>query len=128
MINLLVIDDELDVVDLFETYFEGKGVNVLGANSAQQALEKLQEGPIDVVVTDIIMPGQKDGLDVVVEIREAHPDVIIIAMTGFYDTKDKTGFLQAAEALGAEAIFYKPLSLKEMHEKITELTEEKKAG
>ena len=127
-IKMLVIDDESDVIDLFSTYFDEEEISIVGATGAQDALEKLQETHIDVVITDIIMPGQKDGLDVVVDIRESYPDISIVAMTGFYDSKDKTGFLQAAEALGADAIFYKPLSLKELYDKVIELTDSKKAS
>ena len=128
MIRLMVSDDEPDVIDLFNTYFDDDAIEVIGAYSAQDAIDKVEHAEIDVIVTDIIMPGQKDGLDVIVEIKESHPEVKILAMTGFYDSKQKKGFLQAAEALGADAVFYKPLSLRELHDKVLELVEAKKSA
>lgn len=85
-LRVLVVDDEADTRDLFAAVLTAGGARVSKADSASEALERLVGEPVDVVLSDIAMPGG-DGYWLVREIR-ALPDarvnaVPVVAVTAF---------------------------------------------
>lgn len=107
--TLLVIDDNEDMLFLFKDYFEGHGFNVITSNKGEEAIKSYTNHPTDFVLTDIIMP-EKDGLEVILELKTIFPDARIMAMTGDSDENAKLSFQDAAELFGACATFTKPCS------------------
>ena len=107
--RILVVDDEPQILDLLSTVFRGHGWEVTGAGSAAEGIEKLERGQFDVILTDLIMPGES-GIDLLRASKEIHPDVEVILMTGFA-TADT-----AIEAMRTGAFHYlaKPLKLEEV--------------
>ncbi|HSL83328.1 MAG TPA: PAS domain S-box protein [Thermoanaerobaculia bacterium] len=82
---LLVEDDEM-FRDLLVEVLEGHGYRVLAAASPAEAEEVLgwYEGRLDLLVTDLVMPG-KSGYQLSRELREAHPGLKVILMSGYSD-------------------------------------------
>lgn len=80
--SILVVDDELLIRDLLYDFFSGHGWDIAVAESGQKALEILRNRRVDLVLTDIKMP-EMDGLTLASEVRENHPDVPIVVMTGY---------------------------------------------
>ncbi len=80
--NILIVDDEAVVRDSLGKWFSEEGYSVETASTAREALLKLPNERWDLAVLDIKMPGM-DGLELQRKIREAHPEVIIIIMTGY---------------------------------------------
>lgn len=74
---------------------------------------------VDVVVTDIIMP-QRDGIEVVTNLRLQRPDLPVIAISGGGRISGRH-YTDTAQALGANAVFTKPLDERVLIEKINEL-------
>ncbi|CAM3723908.1 MULTISPECIES: response regulator [Paenibacillus] len=107
MLQILLVDDEQYVVDDLKVAFPwtefGIG-QVHKAYSGLQAKQLLQEHPIDILITDIAMPGMS-GLELVGYTRESHPQTKCILLTGFSD------FEYAVEALKHGVLEYlvKPL-------------------
>ena len=58
--RIVIIDDDTFLLDMYVTKFKKAGFEVLAFSSAQDALEKLKETEVDVVIFDVIMPGM-DG-------------------------------------------------------------------
>ena len=87
--NVLVVDDDANLTSTLEIGLGRRGYRVLTAATADAALQHLEQDvePIDVVLTDLNMPGLA-GLEFAERIAQSHPDVPVIVLTGFgsYDT------------------------------------------
>ena len=103
--TLLVIDDEPNILSSLRRALEleGYGVEVAGAGSI--GLAKLSERDIDMVLLDVMMP-EMNGLDVLALIREKHPDVSVVMMSGNATIETAV----RATKLGAHDFVEKPLS------------------
>ncbi|MGE5248147.1 MAG: sigma-54-dependent transcriptional regulator [Verrucomicrobiota bacterium] len=107
--RILVVDDEPQILGLLSTVFREHGWDVAGAGSGGEGIEKLEHGQFDVILTDLMMPGES-GIDLLRASKEIHPDVEVILMTG-YATADT-----AIEAMRTGAFHYlvKPLKIEEV--------------
>jgi CheY-like chemotaxis protein len=81
MAKILIIDDEKDVRIVLREVLERAGYDAMIAANAREGLEKLEADGADLVITDVIMPGM-DGVAAIEKIREDHPDVPIIVISG----------------------------------------------
>jgi PAS domain S-box-containing protein len=80
----LVVDDELDLLDVARAYLEELGYAVLAAPDAATALEIASNTPeIDLLVTDIIMPGNMNGMELAQTLRELRPGIRVVFTSGF---------------------------------------------
>ena len=79
--SILIIDDEEDIRDALQMVLESAGHNVKVASNGDDAIELQSGDPVDLLLTDIIMPG-KDGVDTIKEIRQEFPGIRIIAISG----------------------------------------------
>ena len=107
--RVLVVDDEPMIVSLLSTILREKGWDVTGAHSGTEGIDQLDRARFDVILTDLIMPGDT-GIDLLRAAKEIHPDVEVILMTG-YATADT-----AIEAMRTGAFHYimKPLKPEEV--------------
>ncbi len=80
--SILIVDDELLIRDLLYDFFNGQGWQTAIAENGEKALDILRSRPIDLVLSDIRMPGM-DGLDLTAEMRQEFPDIPVVLMTGF---------------------------------------------
>nr|WP_229510645.1 MULTISPECIES: response regulator [unclassified Massilia] len=84
--RILVVEDNEDVRELAETMLEGAGYAVVSAPSGEQALTLLEEGSaIDLVFTDVMMPGGMNGLQLADQVRARRPGTPILVTTGYMD-------------------------------------------
>ena len=81
MARVLVVDDEAGLRDTMARFLAKDGHEVRMASCAANAIQALHDGPADVVVTDIIMPGM-DGVNLLTEIHRVDPAVKVILVTG----------------------------------------------
>lgn len=81
-IAILIVDDEASIRDALTKWFELDGYRVSSAEDANTALLKLQEGPWDIVMLDIKMPGI-DGLELQRRIKKIDKNIITIIITAF---------------------------------------------
>jgi CheY-like chemotaxis protein len=114
--QILLVEDDKEVSALTREMLGCLGFTVIHVASPEAALGALADGrTIDVVLSDIMMPGGVSGLDLAREIRRRHPDLLIVLTTGYVEAaggmKDgefvllpKPYSLEAlADALGVEA-------------------------
>jgi CheY-like chemotaxis protein len=85
-VRVLVVEDHDDSRDLLEQVLEHVGALVVTARSADEGLAHV--GDVDVVVTDIAMPGH-DGFWLLHEVRRRHQPVPVIAVSGYSDLQEK---------------------------------------
>lgn len=118
-ISILVVDDDELVRETLVGYLRTSGFRVTSAFDGEQALEKLKAEPVDLVLTDLIMPN-REGIETIVELRRQHTPVKIIAISGGGRTGD-VDFLQMASMLGADGVLRKPFSRAELVRKVHEV-------
>ena len=107
--HVLVVDDDKAVRAALRVNLKKAGFEVHLAPSATKALDILSEQPMDLVVTDVAMPGMT-GLQLLAEVREHHPDVRVVVMTGYGSVQDAVGAMKA----GADDYIIKPISRGEL--------------
>lgn len=100
--KILIVDDEVEIADLVETYLRSENYSVYKFYSAKEALECIQSTEFDLAVLDVMMPGI-DGLTLCQRIREkyTYPIIMLTAKDG---TMDKITGL----TLGADDYITKP--------------------
>ena len=81
MPSLLFTDDNSELVEIHSTYLQEQGYHVETACDGEVALEVLKKTPIDLLVTDVVMPG-REGLETISTVREIYPNLRIIAISG----------------------------------------------
>lgn len=105
--TLLVADDETMLRDTIVFDFKRKGFNVFSAENGTQALEVVKNNPIDLVISDIRMPGG-DGITLLEEIKKFHPHIpVVIFISGFSDLSP-----EECIAKGAQTVVSKPFERK----------------
>jgi CheY-like chemotaxis protein len=84
--TVLVVDDSADVAEVTSSLFEHLGYETLYRESAEAALDLLEEGTtIDLVFSDIVMPGTIDGIGLAREIHSRYPNLPVVLTTGYSD-------------------------------------------
>jgi len=82
--KVLVVDDEYALLEIAVSYLEDMGFEVLAATDGKQALRTMRKNPdIDILLTDIVMPGGINGVELAGEVRRKIPGVKVIYMSGF---------------------------------------------
>jgi signal transduction histidine kinase len=83
--NVLFVEDDELVSEVVVPGLRSNGFNVTTARDVSSALEVMKRGGIDVVLSDIVMPGRGDGFYLADEIRRNYPEVPIVLATGYSD-------------------------------------------
>ena len=105
--TILIVDDEAVIRDLCSRAL--KGYHFVQAGNGQDALAIFEKGGIDVVLTDVMMPGM-DGIELLKRIKAKEPTIVVIVMTGF---AEKDVILNALKA-DADDFISKPLNLLQL--------------
>jgi CheY-like chemotaxis protein len=103
--TILLVDDYLDALEVWDVYLRSAGFNVLTAADGQQAVAMVEAQRPDLVVMDLNLPGLS-GIEVarVLRSREETRDLPLIAATGYsYDTETDGG-----RQAGFDAVIVKP--------------------
>ena len=104
MKKILIIDDDLDMCLLLSKFLSKKGYEVDTSHSGNKGLAKFKENHFDIVLCDYRL-GDKEGKDVLVEIKAYSPQTIVLIMTGYSDIKTAIDVIK----LGAYDYITKPL-------------------
>lgn len=118
--RILLVEDEDAVRSFSVRALQNKGYEVFEANSAEMAMQMLQEDKltVDLMVSDVIMPGM-DGIELGRRVREMYPTMTIIFMSGYTEDKFK-------DDMGEDVHFLpKPFSLKQLAEKVKDVMDKK---
>ena len=95
-LNILLVDDERKFLDSIAERIRLRGFEALPAASGKEAVEIARKNEIHAAVVDLKMPDM-DGLVTIAKLKEIHPEIKTVLLTGFGDEKIK----EAAEALGS---------------------------
>lgn len=106
--RILVVEDQDSIRRMIEALVQGRGYEVVAVSSGVKAIDVAATDPPDLVLLDLMMPGQYDGFEVLQKLRadpgtKRIPIVIITAM-------DDEGSRRRATEAGATAYYTKPFS------------------
>jgi DNA-binding response OmpR family regulator len=108
--KIMVVDDEPDLREIFEAFFNEFGYEVLTAADGDEALALLGRDPAQVIFLDLNLPGM-DGLELCRRLRGNLPRAQIFALTGYH----KLFTAEAAQEVGFNDYFTKPVDLHLLH-------------
>jgi two-component system OmpR family response regulator len=106
--HILIVDDHRDIRDLLARYLTKQGFRTSVAENAQAARRAMQAGKIDLIVLDIMMPGE-DGLSLTRSIRE-NEDIPVILLTAMGEETDRIVGLE----VGSDDYVTKPFNPREL--------------
>ena len=115
-LNILIVDDDPYSLILLKEYLNSLNAEIYTATNGKKAVEICKNQMIDLILTDILMPGM-NGIDTIKSIRKNNKDVKIIVQTGFA-SKEKTDEIIST---GADAFILKPYSKNELLYVISEI-------
>ncbi len=109
--RIMVVDDEESITYLLKRVLEAEGYEVLTASNGREALEILQDRPVDLIITDYMMP-EMDGLQVLRKLKEmgklGEVKVIMLTVSDFKET------LEEAINIGVYDYITKPFDFQEV--------------
>jgi PAS domain S-box-containing protein len=102
--RILVVDDDLGVCQSLRDLLTQEGCDVIVATGGREALAKLTTHPVDLVLSDVVMP-DIDGHEVFQRVQAEHPGVPVVLMTAFHFDKDH--IIKRSKLAGLEEVLYK---------------------
>ncbi len=117
--KIIIIDDEPYILLMLKKMLERAGHEVDLASNGKQGMEIFEKENADLVITDIIMP-DKEGLEIILEMKKQRPDLKIIAISGGGRISPES-YLECATHFGASRVFQKPFKQKELVSAVNEL-------
>lgn len=119
MTSILLVDDDDPFRTMLNEVLTDAGYQVQEASDGQQAIRLYESHPRDLVITDLVMP-EKEGLEMIGELKQLNPEVKIIAISG--GGRSGSGdYLKMATALGAQRVLIKPFSHREILEAVSQV-------
>jgi len=103
--RILVVDDDGAVRKMLKVNLSKRKYDVTLATSGEEALVAIEDRPVDVVLTDVAMPGM-GGIELLKSLKTVHPEVRVVVMTGYGSVADAVTAMKA----GADDYIIKPVS------------------
>jgi YesN/AraC family two-component response regulator len=112
MSKILVVDDDQQIRNMLRITLERENYQVIEACDGFEAAAAYRAQPIDLVITDIVMP-DKEGIELIMELKGIAPDVRIIAISGGGRINPED-YLKWARRFGVEHTFSKPVDRQKL--------------
>lgn len=116
MQSILVVDDDRLLRDMLRDMLESWGFRVITAADGEEGMRKFGTDDVSLVITDIVMP-DTDGIALLKRLKKTAPKVPVIAISG-WPAANAPLYLNASQALGADAVLAKPFTMKQMRREI----------
>ena len=107
--KILILDDDKKTLDFLAAFLIFKGYQLVQALDGPDALDKLEQSDVQMVIADTRMP-KASGLEFVKQIKSLRPEVVVIAYSAFVSEETTIGLLQA----GAFVYLEKPFNLEKL--------------
>lgn len=118
-VEILVVDDDAALRAALRRLLSGAGYQVGEAPDGAAALRCVKARPPQLIITDIMMP-ESDGIALIGEVKQRHPAMPILAITG-RGSLGELDLLKLAAMIGADATLAKPLSPDELLDTVARL-------
>ena len=117
MAQILIIDDEPNLRSTLRRTLHQAGHQVSEAGNGAEGIDSYERDPPDLVITDIFMP-EKEGIETIIALHRADPDLPIIAISG--GGRSGGAVLSSAEKLGARHTLSKPFRGEQLLSAVSE--------
>jgi len=114
MARVLIIEDELPLIKVLRRIISDMGHEVLVATDGQQGLSLAHNENVDIITSDLQLPGEPSGLDLIRSLRKARPTCPIIIVSGYPSTE----IISDCENLGVIDFLTKPFEVTFVREVI----------
>jgi len=119
--KVLVVEDDADIRALLAVFLGDKGFHVKVADTGHRALELLVEEPVDLILSDVRMPGMT-GIDLLRTVKERDPEIELVLMSAYSNVRDAVEAIQ----LGAADYVEKPIDFRRL-ERVLQTVLEKRS-
>ena len=109
--TILVVDDDSLVRNSVVSIVEAQGFRVLAASNAVDAMGILAQEHVDLLFTDIVMPGQ-DGIELAREAKKLRPKLRVLFATGYFSRAD--------DAIGLGELLFKPMRAAQVEKAVAQ--------
>jgi two-component system response regulator HydG len=116
--NILIVDDDNDIIDCFKYIFESEGFNIEGAQSPEEALNKVRENRYVIAVLDYILP-EMNGDELAKKLLKLDDSLKLIFISGYTDAEDTI----SRKGINAHRYFMKPINPEKLIDTIKRITE-----
>ena len=116
--RILIVDDETSIRESIAEFLSSEGFETQTASDGNAALDILKNGGVDILISDVRMPGM-DGIELIKEVNAYASDTLVILMTAFASVETAIQALRS----GAADYMLKPLDLDELYLRITAILE-----
>lgn len=106
-VTLALIEDEEGVQTYFKSVVARMGYELVVAEDGPSGLKMLSETPVDIILTDLMMPGEPNGMEFLRRLREDFPDIPVIVVSG-HPTKER---IEECKELGVVDFLSKPFEM-----------------
>jgi len=120
-LKVLIVDDDMDMAELLSSVCEADGHEATARCSSKDAIEHLENHPVDLLITDIAM-APPDGLELVRTARSMQPGLMAIAVTGYWGRYT----LPEVLATGALDLMFKPFRVEELRARLAMASERRR--
>lgn len=111
--KVLVVDDDQNILSAFQDFLRKERCTMIAASSAEEALKKIEQQHVDLLITDIKLKYQS-GVTLFMHLRGTRPDLPVIVITGYPDLISE----EDVKTYGADYFFLKPLDLNRLREAV----------
>ena len=109
---VLLVDDDIGFRGILQRFLERSGFLVMTAGNGREALDRLKTHPVDLILTDLMMP-EVSGIELIRTLRTRNARIPIIAMSADADLRDDQSLERAAQA-GAQVVLEKPFAMNRL--------------
>lgn len=111
--KVMVVDDDENILSAFKDFLRGEGCHMIAASNAEEAMRKIEQQHLDLLITDIRLRNQS-GITFFMRAKAIRPNLPVIVITGYPDLISE----QDVCAYGADFFFLKPLELHKLREAV----------
>lgn len=124
MARILVIDDQEHIRSIIRELLIGDNHQVDLAEDGAVGMKLAARNSYDLIITDIVMP-EKDGFEVINELKQLAPGIGLIVMTGGGAGLDVANLMKMSQFMGADRVLSKPLDFRILRRAVKDVLEKK---
>lgn len=117
---ILIVDSDAGTIETCRRFLSPHAHTVISTYDSWNAMRLLRASGPDIVVTEVVMP-EKDGIELLLEIKKTAPHVKVIAMSGGGGAMTSEFALHMARKLGADSVLAKPFNADQLRAAIADV-------